>query len=37
MVIDFVKNRMLYVILRDHWCGITVLNAHAASEDEIDA
>jgi hypothetical protein len=37
MVIHFVKTRILYVILRDHWCNITFLNAHAASEDESDA
>jgi hypothetical protein len=37
MVIEFVKTRILYVILRDHWCDITVLNAYGTSEDESDA
>ena len=36
-VTEFVRNRILYVILRHHWCDITVLNAHATSKDKSDA
>jgi len=37
MVIKFVKTRIFYIILRDHWCDVTHLNAHATNEDESDA
>ena len=37
MVIEFVNNRILNVMLRDHWCDITLLNTSATSEDESDA
>jgi hypothetical protein len=37
MVIEFVKTRILYITLRDHWCDITGLNAHSTSEGESDA
>jgi hypothetical protein len=26
---------MLYIILRDHWCDIIVLNVHAPTEEKI--
>jgi hypothetical protein len=32
---EFVSDRMLYIILRGHWCDI-VLNVHAPTEDRID-
>ena len=31
---EFVSDRMLYIILRGRWCDITVLNAHAPTEDK---
>jgi exonuclease III len=32
--VEFVSDRMLYVILRGCWCNIIVLNVHAPSEDK---
>ena len=26
--VEFVSDRMLYIVLRGHWCNIVVLNAH---------
>jgi hypothetical protein len=33
---EFVVDRMSYIILRGHWCNIIVLKAHAPTEDKID-
>jgi len=33
--VDFVSgDRMSYITLRGHWCGSTVLNVHAPTEDK---
>jgi hypothetical protein len=34
--IEFVTDRMSYIILRGYWCDIIVLNVHAPTEDKID-
>jgi hypothetical protein len=34
--VDFVRDRMLYIILRGRWCNIIILNVHAPTEDKID-
>jgi hypothetical protein len=34
--VEFVSNRMLYIILRGRWCHIIVLNVHAPTEDKTD-
>jgi endonuclease/exonuclease/phosphatase family metal-dependent hydrolase len=34
--VEFVSNRMSYMILRGRWCNIIVLNVHASTEDQID-
>jgi hypothetical protein len=34
--VEFVSNRMSYVILRARWCNIIVLNVLAPNEDKID-
>jgi hypothetical protein len=34
--VEFVSDRMSYIILRDRWCNIIVLNVHAPTEDKID-
>jgi hypothetical protein len=34
--VEFVSGRMLYIILRGHWCIIIVLNVHAPTEDKTD-
>jgi exonuclease III len=31
--LEFISDRMSYIILRGHWCNITVLNVHAPCED----
>jgi hypothetical protein len=33
--VEFVSDRMSYIILRGHWCHIIVLNVHAPTEDKI--
>jgi hypothetical protein len=33
--VEFISERMLYIILRGHWCDIS-LNVHAPSEDKSD-
>jgi len=30
--VEFVSDRMSYIVLSGHWCNITVLNVHAPSE-----
>jgi hypothetical protein len=34
--VQFVSDRMSYIILRGHWCDISVLNVHAPTEDKTD-
>ena len=34
--VEFVGNRMSYIVLRGRWCNITVLNVHALSEEKSD-
>jgi hypothetical protein len=34
--VEFVSDRMSYIVLRGHWCNITVLNVHAPCEDKSD-
>jgi hypothetical protein len=34
--VEFVGDRMSYIILRGRWCNIVVLNVHAPIEDKID-
>jgi hypothetical protein len=33
--VEFVSDRMSYIILRGHWCNIIVLNVHGPTEDKI--
>jgi hypothetical protein len=32
--VEFVSDGMSYIILRDRWCHIIVLNVHAPTEDK---
>jgi hypothetical protein len=34
--VEFVSDRMAYIILRGRWCHIIVLNVHAPTEDKTD-
>ena len=34
--VEFVSDRMSYIVLRDHWCNIIFLNEHAPSEEKRD-
>jgi hypothetical protein len=34
-IVEFVSDRMPYIILRGRWCDIIVLNVHAPTEDKI--
>ena len=34
--VEFVSDRVLYIVLRGCWCNIVVLNVHAPSEDKSD-
>jgi hypothetical protein len=34
--VEFVSDRMSYIILRGRWCHVSVLNVHAPTEDKID-
>jgi exonuclease III len=34
--VEFVSDRMSYIILRGRWCDIIVLNVHAPTEDKSD-
>jgi hypothetical protein len=36
MRVEFVSDRMSYIILRGRWCNIIVLNVHAPCEDKSD-
>jgi hypothetical protein len=33
--VEFVSDRMSYIILRGRWCDIIVLNVHAQTEDKL--
>jgi len=34
--VEFVSDRMSYIVLRVRWCNIIVLNVHAPSEEKSD-
>jgi len=34
--VEFVSDRVSYIVLRGHWCNIIVLNVHAQSEEKSD-
>jgi hypothetical protein len=34
--VQFVSDRMSYIIQKGHWCHIIVLNVHVPTEDKID-
>jgi hypothetical protein len=34
--VQFVSDRVSYIVLRRRWCNIIVLNVHATSEDNSD-
>ena len=34
--VEFVTNRMSYIVLRGHWCNIIVLNVYVPSEGKSD-
>jgi hypothetical protein len=34
--VEFVSDRMSYMVLRGHWCNIIVLDAHAPTEEKSD-
>jgi hypothetical protein len=34
--VEFISDRMSYIILRGRWCNIIILNVHAPTEDKID-
>ena len=34
--VQFVSNRVSYIVLRGRWCNIIVLNVHAPSEEKSD-
>jgi hypothetical protein len=34
--VEFVSNRMLYIVVRGYWCNITILNALAPSKEKSD-
>jgi hypothetical protein len=34
--VEFISDRMSYIILRGRWCNITVLNVHVPCEDKGD-
>ena len=34
--VEFVSDRVTYIVLRGRWCNIIVLNVHAPSEDKSD-
>jgi hypothetical protein len=35
-MVEFMSDRMSYIILRGRWCHIIVLNIHAPTEDKTD-
>ncbi|PNF24856.1 hypothetical protein B7P43_G12920 [Cryptotermes secundus] len=34
--VEFISDRISYIILKGHWCDIIVMNVHAPTEDKID-
>jgi len=36
MRVEFVSNRMSYIVLRGRWCNVIVVNVHAPSEEKSD-
>ena len=34
--VEFVTDRVSYIVVRGHWCNIIVLNVHALSEEKSD-
>ena len=34
--VEFVRDRMSYIVLRGRWCNIIVLNVHAPIEEKSD-
>ena len=34
--VDFVKDRVLYIVLTSRWCNVIVLNVYAPSEEKSD-
>ena len=32
--VEFVRDRMSYIVMRGHWCNIIVLNVYAPSEEK---
>jgi len=34
--VKFVSARILYIVLRGHWCSVIVLNTHAPTEEKSD-
>ena len=34
--VEFVSDRMSYIVLRGRWCNIIILNVHAPSEEKSD-
>ena len=34
--VEFLRDRMSYIVLRDRWCNIIVLNVHAPTEEKRD-
>jgi len=33
--VEFVSDRMLYIVSRGHWCNIIVLNVHVSMEEKM--
>ena len=34
--VEFVSNRMTYIVLRGRWCNVNILNVHVTSEEKTD-
>jgi len=34
--VEFISDRVSYIVLRVHWCNIIILNVHAPSEEKSD-
>ena len=34
--VEFVSNRMSYIVLRGRWCNVNILNVHVTSEEKTD-
>jgi hypothetical protein len=34
--VEFITDRMSYIILRGRWCDIIVLNVHASTQEKVD-